>query len=110
MFCPKVCKQILEKSAVSESKVLRIQTCQEMKVFDLMTGGKDGGEYINQMTSSSDDDVDCSQFKHTNCPKSMKAKLEEYGDSKLRYEDIAMPEIEVIVYFGCHGYIGMRVY
>eukprot|EP00091_Calanus_sinicus_P011982 TRINITY_DN2700_c0_g2_i2.p1 TRINITY_DN2700_c0_g2~~TRINITY_DN2700_c0_g2_i2.p1 ORF type:complete len:229 (+),score=58.37 TRINITY_DN2700_c0_g2_i2:960-1646(+) len=30
----------------------------------------------------------------------VEGKLEEYGDSNLEYEDIAMPEIEVLVYFG----------
>jgi len=32
--------------------------------------------------------------------KALKAKLEEYNDGNLSYRDIAMPELEVLVYFG----------
>ena len=98
MFNSKFCRQIIEAAEQSNSKVMRIQTVKEMKVFDLMTGGDDSGDYINQMNSSGDD-VDYPMRKKPTID-AVKEQLEEYGDSNLQYEDIAMPEIEVLVFFG----------
>ena len=102
MFNSKFCRQIIEAAEQSNSKVMRIQTVKEMKVFDLMTGGDDSGDYINQMNSSGDDVDYPMNKKPTRQEKidAVKEKLEEYGDSNLQYEDIAMPEIEVLVFFG----------
>ena len=102
MFNSKFCKQITEAAKQSETKVMRIQTVKEMKVFDLMTGGDDSGDYINQMNNS-EDSVDFPTNKRPTRQEkndAVKAKLQEYGDSNLQYEDISRPEIEVVVYFG----------
>jgi len=89
-------------SSVTERvTVMRIVTVKKMKVFDLMTGGDESGEYVNQ-TSVPVDQVDQgSNKKPTREEKvnAVKAKLEEYNDSNLQYEDVAMPEIDVVVYF-----------
>ena len=89
-------------SVTYRENVVRIETVNKMKVFDLMTGGDDSGEYVNQ-TSCSEDQVDQGSVKKPTREEkvnAVKAKLEEYNDSNLKYEDIAMPEISVLVYFG----------
>ena len=86
MFNSKFCRQIIEAAEQSNSKVMRIQTVKEMKVFDLMTGGDDSGDYINQMNSSGDD-VDYPMRKKTTRQEkidAVKEKLEEYGGSIVR--------------------------
>ena len=102
MFHSKFCKEIAAAAELSENKVMRIQTVREMKVFDLMTGGDESGDYINQMNSSSDEIDFPSNKKPTRQEKNdaVKSKLEDYADSYLVYEDISRPEIEVLVYFG----------
>ena len=102
MFHSEFCKEIAAAAALSENKVMRIQTVREMKVFDLMTGGDESGDYINQMNSSSDEIDFPSNKKPTRQEKNdaVKSKLEDYADSYLVYEDISRPEIEVLVYFG----------
>jgi len=101
MFNLQFCEQIREAANRSNSKVMRIQTVKEMKVFDLMTGGDDSGQYVNQMNSSGDEVDHPMHKKPTRQEKidAVKAKLDEYSDNNLQYEDIAMPEIEVWVYF-----------
>jgi len=102
MFNLEFIEQIKEAATQSTSKVMRIQTVKEMKVFDLMTGGDDSGNYVNQMTSSGDEVDHPMNKKLTRQEKidAVKAKLEEYGDSNLQYEDVCMPEVDVLVYFG----------
>ena len=106
MFNSHYCNAIKEASKqafVTENlNVMRIQTVKKMKVFDLMTGGDESGKYVNQ-TSCNGDQVDHGSSKKPTREErvnAVKAKLEEYNDSNLNYEDIAMPEIEVLVYFG----------
>ena len=67
-----------------------------------MTGGDDSGDYINRMNSIGDDVDFPMNKKPTRQEKidAVKEKLDEYGDSNIKYEDIAMPEIDVLVYFG----------
>ena len=90
------------QSAVTENvNVMKIVTVEKMTVFDLMTGGDDSGRYVNQ-TSVVGDDVDEGSDKKTSREEkvnAVRAKLEEYNDSNLKYENIAMPEIDVVVYF-----------
>jgi len=102
MFHSKFCKEIAKAAELSGNAVMRIKTVKEMKVFDLMTGGDESGEYINQMNSSADEIDFPTNKKLTRQEKNdaVKNKLEEYADSYLDYEDISRPEIEVLVYFG----------
>ena len=105
MFHPKDCKEIAKAAELSGNAVMRIKTVKEMKVFDLMTGGDESGEYINQMNSSTDEIDFPTNKRLTRQEKNdaVKNKLEEYADSYLDYEDISRPEIEVLVYFGKGG-------
>ena len=99
------------QSAVTESvNVMRIVTVKKMTVFDLMTGGDDSGRYVNQM-SVVGDDVDEGSDKKTSREEkvnAVRAKLEEYNDSNLKYENIAMPEIDVVVYFNSESLNGVN--
>lgn len=78
--------------------LLRIKTVEKMKVFDLMTE-----HLVNKPDTvntgdldQTDDDSRVSTFRRT---KSIKQKLDRHNDNKLKYEDIAMPEVEVEVFF-----------
>ena len=102
MFNSNCCEQIKDLAAQPDAGVMKIKTMKEMTVFDLMTGGDASGDYINLMNQSTDT-VEHPMRGVRRGDESiidMKTKLEEYGDTQLQYEDIAMPEIEVLVYFG----------
>ena len=78
--------------------LLRIKTVEKMKVFDLMTK-----HLVNKPNTrntgdrdQTDDDSGVRTFHRT---KSIKQKLDRHNDNKLKYEDIAMPEVEVEVFF-----------
>ena len=102
MFNSNCCEQIKDLAAQPDAGVMKIKTMKEMTVFDLMTGGDASGDYVNLMNQSTDT-VDHPLRGPRRGDENfidMKTKLEEYGDTQLQYEDIAMPEIEVLVYFG----------
>jgi len=69
---------------------LRIITRKKMTVFDLMTNSQDT---INQ-------DVDEVEDVEEPLGTSLEDKLKQYSDDDMEYDDIAMPEIPVTVYFG----------
>jgi len=87
------------------SDVMKIHTLKKMTVFDLMTGGDESGKYVNQKSQSSDEaDAMClKKVTREEKENALKSKLEQYNDSNLKYEDIAMPEIDVIAFFGDDG-------
>lgn len=109
-----------EAEMTGGEQVMRLRTVKEMTVFDLMTGGEEGSVHVNEALPDSTDKVDhgwedtFSQGtpvesggqnggnwqKSPDSRPSLTTKLEEYGDSNLAYEDIAMPEVEVEVSFG----------
>ena len=105
MFMFKFAKDIrtaARQSAGTESATLMwIVTVKKMTVFDLMTGGDDSGKYVNQMTFVGDDFDEGGDKKTSRDEKvnAVRAKLEECNGSNLKYENIAMPEIDVVVYF-----------
>ena len=78
--------------------LLRIRTAEEMTVFELMTGGDQGANFINQANSEEgEDQADVRYQSKRERRKSIREKLEKYGDSYLPYRDIAMPELRVEV-------------
>merc|ERR1719397_2488603 len=94
--------------------LMRIKTVQKMKVYDLMTGGDEGVRFVNQKSRIEEDkeedkldhdqeedklDQAPNRKKSLNRTKSVKAKIDRHNDNQLPYENIAMPEVLVDVYF-----------
>ncbi|XP_023326537.1 uncharacterized protein LOC111699967 [Eurytemora carolleeae] len=74
------------------SKPMRIKTRSKMTVFQFMTGGDT--ECVNQPRIP-----DSEAGKSDILKKPLNEKLEEYSEDCLDYDDIAMPEVGVTVYF-----------
>ena len=83
------CKAQQKEAELEKPLPMRIITKEKMRVFELMTGNDE--ENINQQ-----DKVDHS-FKRS---ESMVEKLKQFKDDSVGYGAIAMPEVEVIVYYG----------
>ena len=98
-FAPEDVEKVTRLASQCPDGLLRIRTCQQMTVFELMTGGDQGANFINQTnTEEEEDQVDVRyQSESVMRRKSIREKLEKYGDSYLPYPDIAMPEVRVEV-------------
>ena len=97
-FAPEDVEKITRLASQCPGGLLRIRTAEEMTVFELMTGGDQGANFINQAKSEQEDQADARfQSKKVMRRKSIREKLEKYGDSYLPYRDIAMPELRVEV-------------
>ena len=98
-FAPEDVEKVTRLAGQCPGGLLRITTCQQMSVFELMTGGDQGANFINQTnTEEQEDQVDVRyQSECVMRRKSIREKLEKYGDSYLPYSDIAMPEVRVEV-------------
>ena len=82
--------------------VLRMKTVEKMTVFDLMTGGDEGAQLINKEYKSGDqDEADGPEEarKGRNLKLSVKEKIDRHNDSQMTYENIAMPEVDVEVFY-----------
>ena len=66
-----------------------------MTVFELMTGGDENEDHINQESTFTEKPNNHSEAEIEN----IKEKIEFYSDYDLHYLDIAMPEIPVTVYY-----------
>ena len=99
-FAPEDVEKITRLASQCPGGLLMIRTCDRMTVFELMTGGDQGANFINQTNTEEEKedqvDVRC-QSKSVLRRKSIREKLEKYGDSYLPYRDIAMPELKVEV-------------
>lgn len=65
-----------------------------MRVFDLLTTSSDDSH-----SKSDSEDEPAPRPRSRGESKSVREKIEKYSDSDLGYDQIAMPEIEVSVYF-----------
>ena len=103
-FAPEDVEKVTRLASQCPGGLLRIRTLEEMTVFELMTGGDQGANFINQPNSEVVEDQADARFqsKRVMRRKSIREKLEKYGDSYLPYRDIAMPELRVEV--SVHGY------
>jgi len=100
-------EKIVNLAKKTDNGLLKIRTISEMTVFDLMTGGDVSDECIND---APEDETDSSQKMKLNRTKSIKKKLEEYNETNLPYDKIAMPEIEVEVSMsGCDHVVRARM-
>ena len=83
--------------------VLRMKTVEKMTVFDLMTGGDAGAKHVNQEEKKSrvQDRVDGpSGGQRSRAMKlSVKDKINRHNDNQMTYENIAMPEVDVDVFY-----------
>ena len=107
------CQKSDDLGGRGKKPLLRIKTVEKMKVFDLMTGGEKGAEYVNQPNKPKNDqrdhvDGNSVDRKSLNRSKSVKHKLDRHNDNQLTYESIAMPEIAVEVYFDNHENSSVR--
>ena len=96
-FSPEDVERITRLATKCPGGLLRIRTCEEMTVFELMTGGEQGANFINQSYTEEDHTDASRKTKGFIGSKSIREKLEKYGDSYLPYNDIAMPELPVEV-------------
>ena len=97
-FAPEDVEKVTRLASQCPGGLLRIRTAEEMTVFELMTGGDQGANFINQAKSEEgEDQADVRYQSKRERRKSIREKLEKYGDSYLPYRDIAMPELRVEV-------------
>jgi len=99
VFAPQDINKIKELTSGKLLAPMRIVTREKMTVFDLMTGGDE--ENINQAPSQESQE---SQERKPSLRKNLsmenvKDKIEFYSDYDLHYQDIAMPEVSVTVYY-----------
>eukprot|EP00092_Neocalanus_flemingeri_P000078 GFUD01000080.1.p1 GENE.GFUD01000080.1~~GFUD01000080.1.p1 ORF type:complete len:1171 (-),score=266.56 GFUD01000080.1:163-3675(-) len=87
-------KDIKKIQEISSGKLLlRIVTREKMTVYDLMTGGDK--ENINQTPTQERKPSSRKNLAMEN----IKDKIEFYSDSDFHYQDIAMPEVSVTVFY-----------
>jgi len=89
-------KDIIKIKEIAKGKLqtpMRIITREEMTVFDLMTGGDE--ENVNQPPIKESQSMRRRKIPMEN----IKEKIDFYSDYDCHYEDIAMPEIPVTVYY-----------
>ena len=101
--------QVKGREAESGARpLLRIRTVRKMKVFDLMTGGAEGVQFVNQKSvwpgrertgPDGAHQTDGVRKENLSRTKSVKEKIDRHNDNQLPYENIAMPEVLVDVYF-----------
>ena len=85
---------------VEKKPVLRMKTVEKMTVFDLMTGGDEGAKFVNkEQKSGNPDGVDGGGRSGRNLKLSLKDKIDRHNDNQLDYENIAMPEVDVDVFY-----------
>ena len=116
MFCKqsraKIARLAQDKREEKRKPVLRMKTVEKMTVFDLMTGGDKGAEFVNKeeikksgreedRRSRLQDQVDGpSSGLGTRASKlSVKDKINRHNDNQISYENIAMPEVDVDVFY-----------
>ena len=111
-FAPEDVEKVTRLARQCPGGLLRIRTLEKMTVFELMTGGDLGADCINQAHSEAEEDqadARC-QSKRVMRRKSIREKLEKYGDSYLPYRDIAMPELRVDVSVqGCEEAVTVKM-
>ena len=106
----KACRARINRLAQSKSgqgdqskPVLRMKTVEKMTVFDLMTGGDAGAQHVNQEEKKSKvkDQVDGPSGGHRSraMKLSVKDRINRHNDNQIAYENIAMPEMDVDVFF-----------
>ena len=103
--------KLAQNQTGKKKPLMRIKTVRKMKVYDLMTGGEEGVRFVNQKSRidpCEDQDRDrvdgrnpllLSGTKSFSRSNSVKEKLDRHNDNQLTYENIAMPEVFVNVYF-----------
>ena len=82
--------------------VLKMKTVKKMTVFELMTGGDEGDEFVNkEQKRTVQDQADGLSGDHSNRAKktSVKDRINRHNDNQITYENIAMPEVDVEVFY-----------
>ena len=106
-------RDLEERSRAGGNKapLLRMKTVRRMKVYDLMTGGAEGEKFFNMksihpdmgnMEGDNEDRLDEAKIRPDQVKRqeTVKDKIDRHNDNQLTYENIAMPEVLVDVFFG----------